>query len=166
MAGDDGLTLRLDTSDWQTLSRDLRTFAPELLLELRRELRSAGEIGVRAVRETLAQPSPDGGPDDGRYRQALAAAAKVSLSFSARSAGVSISTNNKQIPEAHQAIMRAYNKDSFRHPVFDNPAQWVEQRGRPYFGEVFEQMVINTALEHVNRALGNAMTALERHRNP
>lgn len=160
-----GATLAIEPTDWNAFANNLRTFAPKLYTELRRELRQAGEFGVDDVKKTLEMPSPDGGPDDHRWRDMLAAATKVSLSFSPRTAGVSISTNSNQIPEAHRAIMRAYNKGAFRHPVFGDTDQWVQQRGRPYFGQVFEQMVFRLALDNVNRALGNATAALERYRS-
>lgn len=72
-------------------------------------------------------------------------------------------SSGKNLPPDRRAMFRALNKPSFRHPVFGNREQFVEQAGRPYFGAVVldEQ---DALLEAINDALDDAAKTLGRGR--
>lgn len=157
-----GIAIQLDSAEWYHLSRALRAYDPKLLTALRKRLRNAGNFAVERIRDTLGMPSPDGGPDTGKYRDMLARATKVTVSFGQRSAGVKVTTSGRSLPEAHRGVLRVYNKDTFRHPVFGDRDDWVVQRGRPYFGEAFEKDLIRIARQEINDAMEEAAAYLRR----
>ena len=156
------IALQFDSGDWYQLTKTLRAYSPELVRSLRRRLRGVGQEAVDEIKNTLGLPSPDGGPDDGLYRQMLADATKVTVSFGRRSAGVGVRTSNRSLPEEHQPIMRAYNLRDFRHPVFGDREDWVAQKGRPYFDEKFMADVMARARAAADRAMTDAYAHLER----
>ncbi len=61
-------------------------------------------------------------------RQAIKDKLKVAIQTGRRS-GI-------RIRGAGDGFAKAYNTKRFRHPVFGDRSTWVEQAGRPYFGEV------------------------------
>lgn len=159
---DGGIALQLDSAEWYRISRDLRAYDPALLTALRKRLRSAGDYAVQKIKANLAMPSPDGGPDTGEMRDLLARATRVSISFSQRQAGVKITTSARSLPEQHRAVLKVYNKDDFRHPVFGDTDNWVNQRGRTYFTEAFEDDLVRLAQQEVTDAMNDALAAITR----
>lgn len=157
-----GIGIQLDSGDWYLLVQQLKMFDPALVTALRKRLRSAGDFAVRDIQRTLRLPSPDGGPDTKALRDILAMSTKVSISFSRRQAGVSVKTSSNRLPPEHQPVMKTYNLDRFRHPVFGNDEAWVTQRGRPYFGSEFQQMFLSRARQEVYDAIADATATLER----
>jgi hypothetical protein len=157
-----GIAIQIDSQEWYRLSRDLKQFDPKLMTALRKRLRNAGNFAVDQIRKTLGMPSPDGGPDAGKYRDMLAAATKVSISFSQKQAGAKVVTSGRSLPENHRALLKVYTKDSFRHPVFGDDTDWVTQRGRPYFGAAFEKDLVRVAQQEINDALEEASNYLRR----
>jgi len=157
-----GIGIQLDSRDWYELTRRLKLFDPELVKALRRRLRGVGSYAVESIRHELGLPSPDAGADTHKYRDMLAAATKVSISFSSRQAGLKVRTGNQSLPTEHQPIMKAYNLGSFRHPVFGDTDTWVTQKGRPYFGQDFQDAVFARARLEAERAIADANATLER----
>lgn len=157
-----GIGLQIDSQEWYRLSKDLKAYDPKLLTALRKRLRNAGNFAVEQIRKTLGLPSPDGGPDSGEFRDMLARATKVSISFSSKQAGVKIATSARGLPEDHKAVLKVYNKATFRHPVFGDDGNWVTQRGRPYFGEAFEKDLVRLAQQEINAAMNEASEYLRR----
>ena len=165
MAGpqrDGGIALQLDSAEWYRISKELRAYDPALLTALRKRLRSAGDFAVERIKANLGLPSPDGGPDTGEMRDILARATRVSISFSQRQAGVKITTSGRGLPEQHRALLKVYNKTDFRHPVFGDTDNWVDQRGRTYFTEAFEGELIRLAQQEVTDAMNDALAAVSK----
>lgn len=117
------------------------------------------------MRAAIGQiPSKSG---TGTVRGALQAGTRVTIMASnPRTAGVKIVTSGAKLPPNKRALVKAMNKESFRHPVFANPShvrnwrtkavralaafrgiapkkvqswKWVEQKGHPYFGAVLAE---------------------------
>lgn len=151
-----GLSVVIDPGEWYRLKTELDRFDPALARELRRRIKNAGSVAAEKVRDTLAEPSPDDGPDTGEGRAALAAATKVTVSFSRRSAGARITTSASKLAGRHKGLLHVYNKESFRHPVFGDRADWVEQKGRPYFGTVITKMINREVINEIRAALDDA----------
>lgn len=155
-----GIGITLDSTEWWKVSTELKKYDPALLTALRKRLRNAGNFAVEEIRRTLGMPSPDGGPDTGEQRARLAAATKVTISFSRRQAGAKVVTSGSKLPPEHQGVLRVYNKETFRHPVFGDKDDWVQQRGRPYFGEAFTEAVVARARQEITDAMNDASAIL------
>lgn len=155
-----GMDFRVDTSEWNKLYADLKEFDPKLRVALRREIKAIGEIGAEAVRKALSQPTPEGNPD-GPVRDALKAATKVRVSFSAKSAGVKIVTSGGGLPAGSSPMLHAYNSMAWRHPVFGDRSNWVTEQGHPFFEKPIEEVVGPAMYTRIGDALDEAIRALE-----
>lgn len=103
---------------------------------IRKSIRNMGAGAVAEVKKSLRLPPPDDKPGTAGSRDALAEGTRVTVSFSKKSAGAKIVTSGSRLGE-HAGFTGAYNKASFRHPVYGRPwADAVTQEGRPYFGAV------------------------------
>lgn len=138
MAGE--LEVRIDPKDFSRLVRDIRDFDPKLANATRRRLRDAAKPAVADVQRRLMGRTFK---TDAGLARGLAAGTKVSIRTAKRGGGIAITTTTAGFKgadrEAKAAMVRAYNKRSFRHPVFKRegrPEVWVRQNGRPYFGTV------------------------------
>lgn len=131
----DGITIVLDPEAFGRMVTDIKGFDKKLYSNLRKELRRAGESAVLAVRDRVL--SGEAKTDTG-LRRGIAAGTKVSISGSVSRGGVSIKTTGNRLPPDKRAMVKAYNKSSFRHPVFGDPQVWLVQTGRPYFGHVLD----------------------------
>lgn len=106
----------------------------KLYAELRAGLRDAAKPLVAAVKAEIGRI-----PSSGRYRTGvragLQAGTRASIrASSAKSAGVRIVTSPSRLPAGKRPLVRAFNKQSSRHPTFGGG--YVTQAGRPYFGSV------------------------------
>jgi hypothetical protein len=155
-----GIQVAIDPAEWHRLKRELDKFDPALTKALRTRIRNVGNVAKAAVLAALAESSPDGGPDEGGGRAALAAATKVTVSFGKSSAGTRITTSSSRLPDQHKALLHVYNKKSFRHPVFGDRATWVVQEGRPYFGEPILKVINRAAVDEIRSALDEATKAI------
>lgn len=179
-----GVTVDIDPGEWYRLKKECDQYDRDIIIQLRRRIRNAGRVAVERVKDTLALPSPDGGPDDGAGRAALAAATTVKISFTQRKAGARIVTSSSKLPPEHKGLLLVYNKREFRHPVFETQRQlsarrgntlrhrmskkgraaWVAQKGRPYFAEPILE-VINTGIrDEIVAAVTDATNELMRRR--
>jgi hypothetical protein len=171
----------IDHSDWSRVQENLKQFAPTFKRELRRNIKVASESAAQKVRETLALPSPGGGPDNTGGRAALIAATRVSVSFRAASVSAAVVTSSSRLPDKHKGLLKVYNMASFRHPVFESGShavrrkstgktdgkrvkallapEWVEQKGRPYFGKILTGALRETAVIAIRLALQEAISA-------
>jgi hypothetical protein len=120
------------------------------------------------VKKKLEDPPPSGGgysayslmPSVVGIRAALIAGTRDSVSFTAKSAGVRIVTSGAGLGE-HIGMLKAYNKGSFRHPVFGNTSLWVEQLGNPYFDKVIEtDRVQGEMMIQIRESLDSAVAAI------
>ena len=145
--------------DWYKVAADLRAFEPALLKTLRKRLRDAGQKAVDAVREKLAESSPDGGPDEGRNRAALAAGTRAVVSFAKRGGSVKVTTSASKLAEEHRAILAAYNMRRWRHPVF-GAGTWADQSGLPYFYGAVMGAGTREMREGIQAAIDDAVRAM------
>lgn len=150
--------VRIDPSELNRFKLQTDRYGNKLTTALRKKVKVAGQIGVDAVKAKLELPSPDGGPDTHKERDKLAAATKLVLSFSAKSAGVKISTSLSKLSDAHKAIARAYNTEEFHRGVLGGGYEI--QRGRPYFGAAIEPAESKAMVDAINAALFEAAKTL------
>jgi hypothetical protein len=158
--------IQLDPVTFRRLMRDVKEFDPAMSRALRKRLRLAGESAVREVRSTIKEDTPEGTPfKPGGVRDGLAAGTKVSILAGKRMAGVRITTTGARLTAAHKAMVKAYNRQSFRHPVGGNRDVWVSQEGRPYFGSILRdkraemQLAIHEAVSEAAHELNSRRVA-------
>jgi hypothetical protein len=167
----------INHADWDRVRSNLGAFTPAFRRDLRQRIKHAAEDASQSVRDTLALPSPGGGPDNTGGRAALIAATRVSVTFGKNGVRAAIVTSSDQLPEKHKGLLKVYNMEFFRHPVFETEdqhslrslgfthlkpaekANWVEQQGRPYFGRVLTKQLQKTAVIEIRAALQTAMLA-------
>lgn len=154
-----GFKVVIDPAEWYRLNQELKAFDPALSRALRKNIRAAGQKAVDAVKETLAMPTPEGTPE-GPGRAALIAATRVSVSFGKRAAGAKITTSGSALGAAHAGLLKVYNLASFRHPVFGNTDNWVEQQGRPYFDKPIQDALDKELYKQIDAALDEAVRAI------
>lgn len=158
MAGTSEIDVQLDPGSLSRLLRDTRAFDAEFYKSTRKRLRDAGQAGVKDVQNRLLTATSHSNTG---LRAGLAAGTKVSIKSGVRTAGVSITTTGAKLPAAKQAMVKAYNQPSLRHPVFGRDV-YVDQRGRPYFGSVLDERkpdmarAVSMALEDAARTISGA----------
>lgn len=177
-----GVGIDLDPYQWAQFKQKADAVDKDIVIQLRRRLRDAGRIGVERVIKTLGMPSPDGGPDDGKSRAMLAAATKVTVSFRGKKGVVKIATSDRFLPAENKGLLKVYNLEKFRHPVFERAdqlrrrreqsvvhkvfkstrADWVEQKGNPYMGKEFMKAMRKETIVEINAALRDAVKKLEK----
>lgn len=153
--------IHIDPQVWVDLKADLDKFPPVLLRELRKDIRNVGSVAAENVKRRLGLPSPDDGPDKGSGRAALIRATRVGVSFRQRTAGASIVTSSRLLPEQHKGLLNVYNKrKKFRHPVFGDRQAWVQQQGRPYFRPAIFEVIDRDLEKAMKGALEKAMKSM------
>lgn len=127
--------VQFDPGQFRALMAAFKAFEPKLATKVRRELRRAGDDAVADIRSTVRS-----GPGSGKVgiRAGIAAGTKTTVATGKTKQGVKISSSSGALPAGHKPMLRAYNKASFRHPVFKT-GTWVEQSGHPYFGGVIRR---------------------------
>lgn len=136
----------VNVDDFRRLAGKTSQLEPALKRELRASIRLAAEKAADDSRTTI----DGGGPSRTGLRLAIASGIKVTV-MTGNTAGVKISGGVSQMPEKKRQLVRAFDKPTFRHPVFGQDA-WVEQPGRPYFASV-----IYGHRERVSQAVQEAM---------
>lgn len=98
-----------------------------------------------------------------KVRQLIAEGISFRLSTGKAAASGKFVASASKMPDSRKALVKAFNKKSFRHPYFGDRDRWYEQEGRPYFGSV---VLENTEpiLNAVERALNTAAAKLGRTR--
>lgn len=112
---------------------------PKLKAALRKRMKAAGDVAAAGVKAEVTQ-SPRSKGRRARHRglrSGIAAGVKVTLSSSASKVGVEIKATGSKLPADMRRLVRAYNRPSWRHPVFGT-GTWVQQAGRPYFTKPIE----------------------------
>lgn len=121
--------------DLRRISRELRRMDnPEIKKRFRKELRAAARPLVPKVRQAIREiPSNRGYSPDG-LRGALSKATKLEVKTAGRSAGVAIRVDGRKMP-SHMKSLPAMveGKKRWRHPVYGNRENWVNQPSHPYF---------------------------------
>lgn len=124
-----------------------------IIPRLRKGLRTIGSAAVKEIKETVTN---DGGPSS----EGIAAGTSLRVSFSKTGGGVKITTTNARLSAEHKGFVAAFNKPSFRHPVYGNKQAWVQQEGRPYFGVSIERAFDEKAQQEMAAVFREAMNAI------
>jgi hypothetical protein len=121
------------------ITRELRRMDdPELLKRFRKELRKAAKPLVPAVRASIRQIPSKRPYSVAGLRGQLSRATKLEAKTSGRQAAVTIRVDGRKMPN-HSKSVQAYmegSKPRWRHPVFGNTENWVQQDPKPYFYKV------------------------------
>lgn len=159
---DGGFQVVIDPQEWFRLKTELDAFNKKLTSSLRKNMKAVGNEGADAVRAKLGLASPSGSaaPMDAGVRAALISATRVSVSFSARSAGVKITTSPSGLSAADKGLAKGFNSKKFRHPTFGDRTKWVAQPGRPYFGSVLGEVMDRELAGRIRAALDDATKAM------
>lgn len=160
MADDGDVRVEIDKAQLRDLLAEVKEFDPMLARALRKRLRQiAGEIADAMQAEVKRSP-PTGGrsPGSHRTRQQIAEGIGVKVATGKRRQGVFVSGSAKRMANGRAAMPRAYNKRTFRHPIFGT-RKWISQRGNPYFGTTIKRYE-ETAEQAVADALTEALTTV------
>lgn len=123
-------------SDLTRITRELRRMdSPEVLKRFRKELRSAARPLVPAVRASIRQ-IPSKRPYTAKgLRGQLSRATGLQVKTTGRQAAVVIRVDGRKMPNRGKSV-QAYlegTKPRWRHPVYGNRNNWVQQPPKPYF---------------------------------
>ncbi len=129
--------------------RELRAGGPadkRLARTLAASIREAGQEITDGVKSNLAEAPPSGGKRTVGTRRALSGGTKLTVSTSAsKGAGVRVTTSSKGLPANRRPMLRLYNKESWRHPVFATYGRRASTKGAK--GD------LRAALRGLNKAL-------------
>lgn len=174
-----GDTYRIDASEFSQLLNDVKSFDKDLGNAIRKRVRDAGKPIVKKMQAAVTDPASKRSAKIVQVRRKQRTGEEVEVrtntsALVAKGVAFRIATgksggagrfvsSGKNLPPDRRAMFRALNKPKFRHPVFGNRDQFVEQAGRPYFGAVVldEQ---DALLEAINDALDDAAKTLGRSR--
>lgn len=121
--------------DLRRISRELRRMdSPEIKKRFRKELRAAARPLVPKVRTAIrAVPSSRSYSADG-LRGQLSKATRLEIKTAGREAGVALRVDGRKMP-SHMKSLPAMveGKKRWRHPVYGNRENWVNQSNKPYF---------------------------------
>ncbi|WP_262059664.1 hypothetical protein [Streptomyces sp. STR69] len=121
--------------DLRRISRELRRMdSPEIKKRFRKELRSAARPLVPKVRTAIrAIPSGRSYSADG-LRGQLSKATRLEIKTAGKEAGVALRVDGRKMP-AHMKSLPAMVEGTkrWRHPVYGNRENWVNQGREPYF---------------------------------
>jgi hypothetical protein len=127
-----------DSGDLRRISRELRRMDDkEIKKRFRKELRAGGgaaraegPASIRSIPSKQAY-SPDG------LRGALSKATRLEVKTVGRQAGVAIRVDGRKMPSHMKSLpSMVEGKKRWRHPVYGNRENWVNQSAEPYFYQV------------------------------
>lgn len=162
---DTDLSIRIDGPGFSTLLKSLKEADAEASKRVRRAIRASAKDAVADVRKAVLEPAPHRARRRKTYdvgvRQGIAAGIGIRISTASKGGSVRIVAAPSKMPAGHAPMLKAYNKKSFRHPVYGDTAHWVNQSGRPFFGAVIYQhrLEIENA---VTKAVQEALSILHR----
>lgn len=113
----------------------------ELTKKLRRNLRAAAQPMVPAVRASIMQIPTKGEKSTGLRRQ-MAKATRLELRTVGRQAGIAIRVDGRKMP-SRRGTLPSYmegTRKRWRHPVYGNRNNWVQQSPHPYFYNVVRNL--------------------------
>lgn len=114
------LVFRAQSPDLRQLYTDLRAVPGNMTRELRKGVVAAAKPAVAAVKEEAS------------WSSRIPGSIKAKASFGARSTSVQIIADPAVAPEA-AVLNHGGRGGQFRHPVFGNRNNWVNQAARPFF---------------------------------
>lgn len=176
--------VRVDTRELRDLIKKIKTVEDKKLkAALRKALRESAKPAVAAVRAKVLEPAPSEGKrkDVGRIyfsrtkvnrktkektvthhrmttRKAIAQGVAASMRAGATTATVTVKASPRHLAD-RAGMLKAYNQETFRHPLFGDQDHWFEQSGNPYFGSVLygqrEAILtrLKTAMDDVTKKL-------------
>lgn len=161
--------------DLAKLLRELKDVDAAVSRNVRRNIRQAAKVAAEDVKSEVRKPPPNDAPGTAGSREAIAGGIGVRVNTGEKGTrqGVSIVGSSKNLSSGRKAMLRLYNKTSWRHPVFAQTKRasgirglfgardkvWVTQQGRPFFGAVLEkhtddfQRAIVAAVDEANAAI-------------
>jgi hypothetical protein len=143
-----------DSGDLRRISRELRGMDDkELKKKFRRELRKAAAPLVPKVRASIRSTPSKQAYSPAGLRGALSKATRLEVKTTGRQAGVAIRVDGRKMP-AHMKSLPSMveGKKRWRHPVFGNRNNWVNQPSEPYF-----YRVVRAAGPAARRAVGRVL---------
>lgn len=139
----DGIEVKLNPAQLAATLKAIKAFSPALATATRRRLRGVGAEIVTAMQTAVMGSAGGGAPKRLRgktaphsMRRGIAAGTKMVIVAGTTRQGISIVTSSAKLPPGKAAMVKAWNKPTFRHPVFKDRSTFVQQSGRPYFGSV------------------------------
>lgn len=107
-----------------------------------RLVRVGGGSKLRVRRVIVGFAAKEGLVRSRGMRAAIAGSMGVSITNSTRGVGITLRASQRKMPAGMGPMVKAYNTQRFRHPVFADPSRtrdqwgWAYQAGQPYFGSV------------------------------
>jgi hypothetical protein len=143
-----------DSGDLRRITRELRRMDDkELKKKFRRELRKAAAPLVPKVRASIRSIPSKQAYSPAGLRGALSKATRLEVKTVGKQAGVAIRVDGRKMP-AHMKSLPSMveGKKRWRHPVYGNRNNWVNQPSEPYF-----YRVVRAAGPAARRAVGRVM---------
>jgi hypothetical protein len=150
--------------DLARVVRELRGMdKPEVLKRFRKELRAAAKPLVPAVRASIRQIPSKRPYSAAGLRGQLSRATKLEVKTTGRQASVVIRVDGRKMPSGARAVQsymegeRPYHR--WRHPVFGNDDNWVQQRPNPYFYRVMSvagaaaRRAVNKVMDDISKEI-------------
>lgn len=131
----------------------------ELLKRFRKELRSAAKPLVPAVRASIRQ-IPSSRPYTAKgLRGQMSRATSLQVKTTGKQAAVVIRVDGRKMPPRAKAVQSYMEgvKPRWRHPVYGNRDNWVQQPAHPYFFKVMAaggpraRLAVNRVLDQVSK---------------
>jgi hypothetical protein len=151
--------IRIQAGEFARLKVEADKFDKAIIRSLRKRLRALAQVGVDAVKASLALDPPGDQPGSAGSRDAVAAATKATISFTPRGGGVKIVAANSRLDPEHKGFVRAYESRALRHPVFGQ-AVYVDQPTRPYFGAAIHDAIDDRVQKEMKAAIDDAVRAI------
>lgn len=113
--------------------------AKGLRRNLNKSIRQAGEARVLPALRAAALALPDVSTASRRDKQSIRVLIAKAIEVTTTDRGVKIIVNRRKLPKESDMMPHAFEKGSWRHPVFANPDRsrsdwrWVTQKGKPWF---------------------------------
>lgn len=152
--------LSADAEQFRALFGKTSQVEPKLKAALRKRMKAAADLAAADVRSEVTKAPRSHGRGSRGLRKGIAAGIKVTISASPTKVGVAIQATSSKMPLTDmKPLVRAYNKPTFRHPVFGT-GTWVQQPGRPYFKKPIEarQGDVQAAVEAAMRDAIESLT--------
>lgn len=152
--------IRLNSQEFARFGAQAKSVDKTILRDLRKGLKDIGQVGVDAVKKAVLEDPPNDQPGSVGSREALAAATRLAVTFSARGGGVKITTGNGRLSAAHRGFAAAYETRGLRHPVYGIPGNEVQQSTRPYFGKTLVEALPDRGQKDMAEVITKAMHSI------
>jgi hypothetical protein len=150
VSGGASLAFTVTPEGFRELSMRTAKFDEKLAKALRARIRTAALSVVSDIRSTVMGGSFT---TEAGLRQGIADGLKVQVMTASKRPGVTITATKSKMPFGKAPMVKAWQKASFRHPVFGNTAVFATQVGHPYF-----DATILANKDKVTTAVNAAMT--------